>query len=1209
MKKNFKKIDITRITATPFITSDGFQKAVIKLYSTYTSPELWARITVCGKEPYTEYLGKVPLGISKKEINITDTNTMLKPGETTVLKAELFEAKDLGGAPVAIYKDNNWQRTRHWQFYISQTMHTDLGYTDYPETLPALYSSFIDTAKKYIKDSHNRAEDRENYKYAIESSWVLSEGYAKEKNAHELEELVDLVEKGDFAVGAGRFNNANENCGTEEMARLPYLTNRNLKDRYGLPSDNTVRMFDNPAISKSYVDIAGSTGIKYVIHSMNPDRSPYNKVREYDLFYMTGFDEKNRLLVFNGKSYGENYGFCGNYENPKKGNNELAEKELLKLINTLEKRTGRRAYPYDKFPLPLIPYGDNKPPLEKQIIIANQVNARWQSLGYAYPKIISAFPEKFFEDVEKEYGDIIPVETGTEENWWNDGWGTTAFESGINKKNGTLTPMAETMASLASFYHGTLYPCDDLDETARRVGVYNEHTWGYNKYSDCPEYHQQFEWKRSNSLGANALTQKTLKASLKALAENTNSQGCNIYVYNSLNWNRTDIVTVQLGENAPKAFEIISGGESLPYELKNNELSFVAKDVPALGYKLFSVISADERPVFKAKAICNGNCVETPFYRLAISDDGTVKSIIDKQKGNREIVDSLADVKWNQYQYYDDFGIPFSNMGAKFSKWKWNLYQPSKENTNIKITPLAYGVKIQVRTATFRAGSIYQTITLYDDIARIDISNKVLKAPLPKLTCKEEAFFTFPFKADEDYEIRYDLPIGNVAEGQQIYGTSRDWYTANKWVNVYDKSDDYSMTLALIDTSLLQFGERRTGKWSFDYKSKKPYIFSYVLNNMWQTNFQGDQPGMTEFSYSLFTNNGKPIDKINQAAWSCCAPMQAVLTNGAVNNTENQCNEKSYITISHDNVILTAMKPAEANGEGMIVRFNEIGGKKTENIAVSLADKITSFSETDIIENDIGERIDGNTIKFSLKPYEIKTFRIMTDKAVSRIKNVKAVCTEVGIPRCEHYQKERVKELTNNKIVQQGTLVSWEYAENALFYEVFRVKNGKMYFVGSTKYNTLFDSQVTKHICNEYQYCVRGAGAGAKGDFSQNASPVIGSIEGSGIFERPLLHAVIREKNRIDLFWTPVQGTVPIRHYEIYRNGKRIAQTTDNYITSYRDYGVEFNNEYDYRVIAVDVKDNKLESESIKVYHNDEFYENQDSATAKVSKRRLLNFI
>ncbi|MGN1444638.1 MAG: hypothetical protein ACI4XE_12405 [Acutalibacteraceae bacterium] len=479
---------VTKAEQTPYITNDGFQKVVVRLKSRRAGLELWGKIAVDGLSPYTVYIGKIPFGYSGRTVFVKDTNSQLKPGETTCLSIGLFQNDRCEGVPLSVYENKNWQRSRHWEFYLSQTMHTDLGYTDYAETLRPLYTSYLDTVKKYIKASHNRTEDKETYKYAIESSWVFSEGYAKEKNADEIEDLVDSVKNGDMAVGAGRFNNATENMGTEETARSPYLTNRNLKDHYDLPSDNTVRMFDNPAISKSCVDPLNSAGIKYAIHSMNSDRSPYHKVREYDLFYMTGFQSENRLLVFNGKSYGENYGFTGNYNKPKKGGAKMAEKAILRLINTLENRTGRRAYPYDKFPMPLIPFGDNKPPLENQIRIANEVNKKWQAQGFAYPKITAAFPEKFFEDVEKEYGSLIPVETGTEENWWNDGWGTTAYESGINKKNGSFVPMAETMASLASFCYGASYPMDDLQEASERMAIYNEHTWGYNAYKNCDEY-------------------------------------------------------------------------------------------------------------------------------------------------------------------------------------------------------------------------------------------------------------------------------------------------------------------------------------------------------------------------------------------------------------------------------------------------------------------------------------------------------------------------------------------------------------------------------------------------------------------------------------------------------------------------------------------------------------------------------------------------
>ncbi|MGN0538287.1 MAG: glycosyl hydrolase-related protein [Candidatus Fimenecus sp.] len=1198
-------LQITDVKPTPFITADGLHQVTVFLKSTRAFANVWGKITLAGFAPNTVNLGKISRGKSEHSLLLPDTNSVLRPGETTALKIELYATENCDGAPLTVYENPNWERTRHWQFYLSQMMHTDLGYTDYQETLRPLFTSYLNTAKGYIKASESRENETEKYKFAVESSWAVTAAYMKEQNAEELEELADLIKQGKVMVGAGKYNCTMECFGTEETARAAYHSKRIVPDRLHAPSSDTLRMFDNPAVSKSYVDIANSAGIKYAIHSMNPDRSPYHKEKLYDIFYMTGFNPENKLLIFNGKSYGENYGFCGNYENPKKGDAKMAAKTLLGLIEKLEAKTGRTAYPYDKFPLPLIPFGDNKPPLDTQIKIANEVNGNWQAKGYAYPKIIAAFPEQFFAELEQEYSALIPVETGTEENWWNDGWGTTAHESGTNKRNSNLLPVAETAASFASLNFGETYPYDDLFEAWERCSVYNEHTWGFNTYKDCDEYHQQFEWKRSNALGANALVEKTMDSALHTLAKHTKTAGQSIFVYNALNKQRTDIVSVELGEDFPKTFCIYNGGESVAYEKNGNTVTFVAKDIPAMGYKVFSVVSAPEKPVFKGKTTCDGLCAESPFYRLTLNRDGTVQSILDKENGNREIVDGYAEVKWNQYQYYDDFGIPFSNMGAKFTDKKWKLYRPKEENTTIQMVPTAYGMKIVVLTGTFRAGSILQTITLYDDIARIDIDNKVLKSPLPKLQHKEEAFYTFPFKADKGYEIRCDLPVGNTAEGEQVFGTSTDWYTVNKWVNVYDKKDNYRMTLALKTASLVQFGERRTGNWSFDYKSEQPCIYSYVFNNMWQTNFQGDQPGTAEFSYSVSTEKGNSIEHINQFALCIAEPLQAVAVQNTGESDKYATETATFMTLSHENVMVTTLKAAEPNGDGLIVRFHEFGGKSADNVTATFAKEIVSYTETDIVENDMGTETKDAVLRFSLKPYEMKTFRIKTAQTLPSVTGVKAVFSTTALPRAKHYQKARVTELLDKKDTFQGVAVSWEALAGALYYEVFRTKQGgEPLFLGATKNTAWFDTQVTSEICEKYQYAVRAVGCGQKGEFSAAVSPVCGETQEGCIFEAPILHGVPREKNRIDLYWTPVQSIFPVSHYEIYRNGKLIGKTTDSYITSYRDYGARFGEEYEYRVCAVDTSGTRSESNKLTLNLKDEFLEKQDSPLATTKKRR-----
>lgn len=1255
---------------------------------------------------------EIPKNVGNLTVLVPDTNSVLNPGGIAVLELALYEEKDCVGEPLTVYIDEEWQRTRHWEFYLSQSMHTDIGYTNYQGDLPALYTSYINTVKKYIRESDERNSDFEKYRYAIESGWVMGEGYMSCSDADEIMDVVDLIRKGRMEIGAGQFNYTMECFSTEELARAAYYTNRYLRDRLGIPVSTTERMFDNPAFTKSYVDVANSAGIKYGFHSMNGDRSPYWKKKEYDLFYMKGNVAGNKLLIFNAHTYGENYGFSG------KNVSDCADNAIIKLnklISELTSLEGRRRFPYDKFPLHLVPFGDNKQPDDMQIQVANEINRRFSEKGYVYPRIKTAFPNEFFADVEAEYGSLIPYEDGTEENWWNDGWGTTAYESGINKLAGNTIPIAETACSIAASIAGMKYPCNALANAMYRNLVYDEHTWGYHSYDNSIMYKSQWEWKRSNAFGAKVLADKCLGEAVNALAKSVTNKTTpdvkTVYVYNPLNWIRDDVVRVSLPDGFPSAFVLKNGDKSVPYSTDGNTLCFVAKGVPALGYKTYRIEKTDLSTESGTK-ILDTNIIENEYYKITFANDGTIYGIIDKLTG-REIVDSAAEEKFNQYRYYDDHGIPFSNMNYPFDDDKWTLHIPDDAAVAIKENDVC--VSARVTSSTFRNRKIVQTITLYKGIARIDIVNEVVKDSLPSLRAIEEAFFTFPFKTAGKHGIRYDLPLGNAAEGEQVYGTSHDWYTVSKWTGVCDTEDGFNIVLASPNTALMQFGERRTGKWSFDYISEKPYLYSYVFNNMWQTNFQGDQPGYADFRYSISTNTrGSDMSENNRFGWETAAPLQAAMADGNVDGNTSG----SYLKISTDNVQLTTMKPAEANGEGMILRFAEIHGKETANVTITLP-RCADITETDIIENNIGLTTEkSNVIVFDIPAYGFRTYRVVYNTAYpEKVEGLRIISTEksdgeenlilnaklcasssydggylpenlkfplagrewaskgesspwltaewdepvtIGVislgsrvngddlvERAEIYADDsdvpiavftgnpldsdasgnkavfsppiNIKKLTvrltgskngasvkNNglsslKVYKKeiaapslsGTYIAWNKSNGAHYYQLFRGTAadfipGSGNYIGVTDNTGFFDSQVFSVMKHEYYYAVRPVGAnGAAGEFSEKVKPTpVEKIVDLGEKHKPSLHAVVREENRIDLWWTPVMNSLPISHYKIVRDGVEIPVIRKNSGTvSHRDYieNPRKGKVYTYQVVAVDMFGNETYSDPVEI--------------------------
>jgi hypothetical protein len=76
-----------------------------------------------------------------------------------------------------------------------------------------------------------------------------------------------------------------------------------------------------------------------------------------------------------------------------------------------------------------------------------------------------------------------------------------------------------------------------------------------------------------------------------------------------------------------------------------------------------------------------------------------------------------------------------------------------------------------------------------------------------------------------------------------------------------NKTETYLMETALVphDTPLIQVGDINTGKWATRLSICNGHIYSWIMNNMWFTNFPASQEGMTKFTWSITSRTG-PFD-------------------------------------------------------------------------------------------------------------------------------------------------------------------------------------------------------------------------------------------------------------------------------------------------------------------------------------------------------------
>ena len=86
-------------------------------------------------------------------------------------------------------------------------------------------------------------------------------------------------------------------------------------------------------------------------------------------------------------------------------------------------------------------------------------------------------------------------------------------------------------------------------------------------------------------------------------------------------------------------------------------------------------------------------------------------------------------------------------------------------------------------------------------------------------------------------------------------------------------------------------------------------------------------------------------------------------------------NKLSLINVDKDNVMIEVIKKAE-DSDDIIIRLYEYENKRS-NCMLEFSKYIKYIYEADMMENNISElESEENRVRFEIKPYEIKTFKV-----------------------------------------------------------------------------------------------------------------------------------------------------------------------------------------------------------------------------------------
>ena len=1130
-------VTITGVNQRPWmIKDDGNLKSEMELMiENPQGPAIdaWVKIGVTGKPDYMESLGSLTAGKTSKVVHVLELNN---DGENVTFA--LYDNSS-GNGTALFSKTLAQKKIRHWRLYVAHNSHQDIGYTDYQEDLKTKkWPGFWDQA--LLKDMPNSDNWPAESKVRLEAEGVFQLYTSLPvRSADWFETLRERLAQGRFAYGAAFGNIAHSNWGAEELARSAYFSERFFKDRTGVESTKNIIMRDEPSLSWGVIDAMVETGAKSFSIHHNSDHNPWRGTTVYpELFYAQGRNPANKLLVWNSPV--ENYcvdelHFC-----------ETNTSDVISRITTkLMGYQGSTKYPYDVAMVNFTYHTDNGPMSPQVYQNIKAINDK----DYVYPKLINANYNQFFDDVAAHGSHAIPTYKGTIEDWWNFGAASTAYETGLNRANHDKLASAEFFATLAcTALPNHRYPYEALAGAYENLLLWDEHTWG----SPSPAVDHQWRWKRNTAIASDLTSTYLLKDSMAAINSLIPTTDKTFVIYNNLSWSRSDIVSVSL-DGLPTHFDLIDvdSGSAIKYQkLSDGTMVFAASNVPGLGYKTIRVTSRSDDPVFTTRVTTTADTLENDFFKVTFTKAGHITSILDKKHGNTEMVDRSAPHPFNQYVIYKE--------GALAGQ---------VESATITTSGGPILGSMTADGSTTGLDSLSRKVILYDSLARIDIVNDAVKGQ--QLANVEMGYFAFPLNVP-NFMIRHEMPTGDMHPGvnadmnnpasEQYFTSSTAFYTVNRWIDASNQSD-WGVTFSSLQAPLVSYGKpdlgTSKGAWNVKYNTEKPWLYSMAFNNEWQTNFQKTQPGRMVFQYSLRGHAGGTWQSGNADTFGAEAtsPFKvALITDKQAGHGFNPA-KGQFVGIDKSNVLLTTAKLAEANGEGIILRFNEIKGQPTSvNVDLSWFAP-DAVIETDLIENNKSLiHLNGYTIRFTIPAFGFKTVRLTRGAAPQPASGLTATFDANG---CQ---------------------VTWAEQAGSVCFELFRGTSnsytpGTGTYLATVSANHYFDPTVKAGLSRTYYYSVRAVQAVKKHAFTAAVQAVSGTIADTEAPSVPVLTGVALRYNKVTLSWPSSTDNVAIKGYKVYRNGKQIADLAAVF-GSWLDTDLLPGRTYTYTVKAWDVSGN-----------------------------------
>ncbi|MBQ2841794.1 MAG: alpha-mannosidase [Clostridia bacterium] len=552
------------------------------------------------------------------------------------------------------------------------------------------------------------------------------------------------------------------------------------------------------------------------------------------------------------------------------------------------------------------------------------------------PKTEIGHVDDFFETF-KGHESELPVWNG--EMFYENHRGTftsQAFVKKNNRKGEYLFTRGEMLSVFAEKLLGKEYPKEEL-EKGWRILMTNQ----FHDILPGSSIHEVFEDCRRDYAVMNKIGEDIYNGALKALSGAVTADKNSITVWNLTNARSYEAIEV---EGVPEGmYAATADGLSLPCAYVNGKFIFLPDELEPMSCKTFVL---KEGECIYSPIEAETNLLENAVLRVELDENGIITSIYDKlnERESLEGRGNILTISLDKCVHETAW-----NLELNYQKKMWEL---KAENIEVVECNAVRGV-IRI-TYKFNKSTITQDVILYQNGESVVFdttvdwheSDKVLKA----------GFDVSVIDTDATYDIAHGA-TKRPTHWNTLYDLTRFEVAAHKWADLSEGG----------------YGCSIINDCKYGYDIHNSHMRITLMRAPTCPDRTGDH-GINTFKYAFHPHQDDwRYDTVQQAIAFNVPPVavyNAEKTEGTING------ETKFISALEDNAAIDAVKKAQ-DGRGYIIRVVEEEQKRGTR-TIKLGFDIEKVYECNMIEEDKAEiPCENNSFEFILKPFEVKTFRVI----------------------------------------------------------------------------------------------------------------------------------------------------------------------------------------------------------------------------------------